>query len=142
MVRRILDRLIPASGLTDQKWEVYVIDSDEVNAFVIPGGKVFVFTGIFPVARDENGLATVLGHEIAHNIAHHQSERLSRGAVLLTVAWLAETLLGSSFGLNRLLLQFFFLQPNGRKQETEADYIGLSECLSQDIQICYFYDSF
>jgi predicted Zn-dependent protease len=70
-VHRVLERLIPNSGLTDQKWEIFVIESEEQNAFVIPGGKVFVFTGILPICRDDDGIAAVLGHEIAHNVAHH-----------------------------------------------------------------------
>jgi metalloendopeptidase OMA1, mitochondrial len=125
MVQRVLERLIPASGLTEQNWEVHVIDSDEKNAFVIPGGKVFVFTGILPIAKDEDGLATILGHEIAHNVAHHTSERLSRAFVLYAVATLLDFFIGVPGQLNQMLLQLVFFLPNGRAQETEADYIGL-----------------
>ncbi|KAL1605241.1 metalloendopeptidase [Paraconiothyrium brasiliense] len=73
-VKKVLGRLIPyatAAGLHDVNWEVHVIDSPEQNAFVAPGGKVFVFTGILPLCQDENGIAAVLGHEIAHVVAHH-----------------------------------------------------------------------
>lgn len=71
-VRRVLERLVPQSGLLkDKEWSVHVIDSEETNAFVIPGGHVFVFTGILPVCETDDGLATVLGHEIGHNVAHH-----------------------------------------------------------------------
>lgn len=67
MVQRVLDRLIPHSGLSDEtnKWEVHVIKDPQQNAFVIPGGKVFVFSGILDVCQGEDGLAAVLGHEIA-----------------------------------------------------------------------------
>jgi predicted Zn-dependent protease len=73
-VRRVLERLLPyaeGEGLKELGWEVTVIDSPEQNAFVAPGGKVFVFTGILPLCRDEDGIAAVLGHEIAHVVAHH-----------------------------------------------------------------------
>jgi Zn-dependent protease with chaperone function len=72
LVRRVLDRLVPfAQGVGDVQWEVTVIESPEENAFVVPGGKVFVFTGILDACRDEDGVAAVLGHEIAHVVAHH-----------------------------------------------------------------------
>lgn len=73
-VKKVLQRLLPfaeGEGLKDLAWEVAVIDSPEQNAFVAPGGKVFVFTGILPLCRDEDGIAAVLGHEIAHVVAHH-----------------------------------------------------------------------
>jgi hypothetical protein len=73
-VKKVLERLLPfaeGEGLRGMNWEVHVIDSPEQNAFVAPGGKVFVFTGILPLCRDEDGIAAVLGHEIAHVVAHH-----------------------------------------------------------------------
>jgi Zn-dependent protease with chaperone function len=72
LVRRVLQRLLPyAPGVEGLQWEVTVIDSPEENAFVVPGGKVFVFTGILDACRDEDSVAAVLGHEIAHVVAHH-----------------------------------------------------------------------
>jgi hypothetical protein len=85
-VKRVLDRLLPfaeGEGLKDLDWEVTVIESEEQNAFVAPGGKVFVFTGILPLCRDEDGIAAVLGHEIAHVVAHHTASVLP--TPLLTV---------------------------------------------------------
>lgn len=73
-VKQVLERLLPfaeGEGLKGMDWEVHVIDSPEQNAFVAPGGKVFVFTGILPLCQDEDGIAAVLGHEIAHVVAHH-----------------------------------------------------------------------
>lgn len=73
-IRKVLERLLPfaeGEGLKGLDWEVHVIDSEEQNAFVAPGGKVFVFTGILPLCKDEDGIAAVLGHEIAHVVAHH-----------------------------------------------------------------------
>jgi Zn-dependent protease with chaperone function len=72
LVRRVLQRLLPyAPGVEGLQWEVTVIESPEENAFVVPGGKVFVFTGILEACRDEDSVAAVLGHEIAHVVAHH-----------------------------------------------------------------------
>ncbi|KAF3924889.1 hypothetical protein ABW21_db0206448 [Orbilia brochopaga] len=125
-VRRVLARLIPNSGLPDDyDWQVTVIESDETNAFVIPGGKVFVFTGILPVCGSEDGLAAVLGHEIGHNVARHAAEQMSRGIFLVAAAWMVELLWGIPGELSQGLLQLAVDQPKSRAQESEADYIGL-----------------
>ncbi|KAB2578742.1 Peptidase M48 [Lasiodiplodia theobromae] len=125
LVQRVLDRLIPASGLHDERWEVHVIDSPEMNAFVIPGGKVFVFSGILPICRNEDGLAAVLGHEIAHNIAHHSAERMSQSIFVFAAALAIDIFLGGTGGITRMLLDLTFLKPGSRSQESEADFIGL-----------------
>ncbi|OMP85809.1 Mitochondrial metalloendopeptidase OMA1, partial [Diplodia seriata] len=125
MVQRVLDRLIPASGLDNEQWEVHVIDSPEMNAFVIPGGKVFVFSGILPICRNEDGLAAVLGHEIAHNVAHHSAERMSQSVFVLAAALAVDIFLGGTGGITRMLLDLTFLKPGSRSQESEADFIGL-----------------
>ena len=121
MVQRVLDRLIPHSGLNGEmnRWEVHVIDEDTKNAFVIPGGKVFVFSGILDVCQGEDGLAAVLGHEIAHNVAHHAAEKMSQTGVLMMGAYAVLVVLGAGdfFGLSRVLLDVGFMRPNGRKQE-------------------------
>lgn len=125
MVQRVLDRLIPASGLADENWEVHVIDDPQMNAFVIPGGKVFVFSGILPICRNEDGLAAVLGHEIAHNVAHHAAERMSQSIFVLAAALGVDIFLGGTGGITRMLLDLTFLRPGSRSQESEADFIGL-----------------
>jgi len=126
MVRRVLDRLIPHSGLLqNEEWEVHVIDDAMKNAFVIPGGKVFVFSGILDVCQDDDGLAAVLGHEIAHNVAHHAAERMSKSQLLLGVVMAAFLLIGIDPGLGNLITEFAFTRPGSRSQESEADYIGL-----------------
>ncbi|KAK3683216.1 metalloendopeptidase [Vermiconidia calcicola] len=125
MVQRVLDRLIPHSGIADEAWEIHVIDDPMKNAFVIPGGKVFVFRGILDICKGDDGLAAVLGHEIAHNVAHHAAERMSQGVVLLPlgiIAWLAA---GVDPSLLRIGTNLAFTLPGSRKQEEEADYIGL-----------------
>ncbi|KXT03717.1 hypothetical protein AC578_5144 [Pseudocercospora eumusae] len=124
-VQRVLRRLMPHSGLEGEQWEVHVIDSDEKNAFVIPGGKVFVFRGILDICQGDDGLAAVLGHEIAHNVAHHAAERMSRMSILTATAVLADALIGVDFGLVRLVNHLVFDLPGSRKEEEEADYIGL-----------------
>lgn len=125
MVRRVLDRLVPHSSLADVDWEVNVIDVPEKNAFVIPGGKVFVFSGILDICQDDDGLAAVLGHEIAHNVAHHAAERMSQAGFLTGALLLFSLFTGIDAGLGNLLMDFAFLRPGSRSQETEADYIGL-----------------
>ncbi|KAF2100365.1 spap14e8.04 protein, partial [Rhizodiscina lignyota] len=139
MVHRVLERLIPSSGLTDQRWEVHVINDPEPNAFVIPGGKVFVNTGILPICKNDDGLATVLGHEIAHNLAHHAAERLSQAGILSGVAFISWFMTGIDIGLFRLVGNYAFSLPGSRQQESEADYIGLmmmaQSCFNPDAAI-------
>ncbi|RMZ90736.1 hypothetical protein DV736_g2035, partial [Chaetothyriales sp. CBS 134916] len=142
LTARVVERLLPASGLAnsgsdgsgngsgsgsgDDEWRVHVIDEpSQMNAFVIPGGKVFVFTGILPVAQDEAGLATILGHEIAHNVAHHAAERLSSSGFVLLFAIAASLIFDVSGGLAQSLADLLLTLPNSRTQEIEADHIGL-----------------
>ena len=126
MAARVVERLLPASGLASEEWRVHVINEPgEVNAFVIPGGKVFVFTGILPIAKDETGLAAVLGHEIAHNVAHHLAERMSTSGFIALFAILASVLFDVSGGIAQQLMDLVLSLPNSRTQEREADHIGL-----------------
>ncbi|KAK4156248.1 mitochondrial metalloendopeptidase OMA1 [Chaetomidium leptoderma] len=134
-VKRVMRRLLPFSGMNqeEEEWEVFVVEDDgTANAFVLPGGKVFVFSGILRLARNDSGLATVLGHEIAHNLADHHGERLSQD-VGASIVLYSLVILGGVFGLGPLIFHFFgsrFLDvafgfPMSRMQESEADYIGL-----------------
>lgn len=132
MVERVMNRLIPASGLEHVNWEVYVINSPETkNAFVIPGGKVFVYSGILPICQTDDGLAAVLAHEISHNLAQHAAERMSSVVIIAPLRWALIYLdaTGVTGGLGQLLgsfaLDLGFARPASRKQESEADYIGL-----------------
>ncbi|KAI9815433.1 MAG: hypothetical protein M1827_002566 [Pycnora praestabilis] len=126
MVQRVLNRLIPASGLGDANWEIHVVDDkDTINAFVIPGGKVFVFSGILDICQGEDGLAAVLGHEIAHNVAHHAAERMSQLIWVIVGMYGMAFVLGTPDFLSQLLLDYGLMKPGSRKQESEADYIGL-----------------
>ena len=116
-------------------WEFKVIDKDKVvNAFCLPGGKVFVYTGILPVVKNEAGLATVLGHEIGHAIARHGAERLSLGLVAtFGEVLLAEVVDWKNRETKRLFMTAYglgatlgLILPYSRTQEFEADTIGLT----------------
>src|SRR5258708_611896 len=84
LVQSVGKRIAEVAGkdLPNAQWEFVVFDSKEANAFCLPGGKVGVYTGILPVTRDEAGLATVIGHEVAHAISHHGAERMSQATLL------------------------------------------------------------
>ena len=127
-VAKVVERLLPAThGLSaSEQWRVHVIDDPkEKNAFVIPGGKVFVFTGLLPITKDENGLAAVLGHEIAHNVAHHMAERISQSIIVGGTAIIIASLFDVSGQLSSAIANFALSLPNSRTQEMEADHIGL-----------------
>jgi predicted Zn-dependent protease len=117
-VRTIAKRIVRAAGIQPLQreinlhlagyrfdWEVNVISDRQVNAFCLPGGKIAVYTGILPVAQNDDQLATVLSHEIAHALVHHSNERVTRQ---------------ESGGVNVLLDKAF-----DRRQESEADHIGV-----------------
>ena len=117
------------------QWEYILIDNDKVkNAWCMPGGKIAVYTGILKITKNQNGLAAVMGHEIAHAVAKHSVERASRGVVLNVATQITDILSGGKLsrvnratGMNTvgLLSQIGILNPFNRKQETEADYLGL-----------------
>jgi len=113
-------------------WEVTVFQDPAPNAFALPGGKIGVHTGLLTVARNQDQLATVLGHEVAHVLAEHGNERVSTAFALQTGVDLAATISGSStpaqqqlLGLLGLGAQVGVLLPFSRAQESEADSLGL-----------------
>jgi len=116
-------------------WEYILIDNKKVkNAWCMPGGKIAVYTGILEVTKNTNGLAAVMGHEIAHAVAKHSVERASRGVLLKTGTSLLDIATGGKLskvnkatGMNTvgLLSQIGIMNPFNRKQESEADYLGL-----------------
>jgi predicted Zn-dependent protease len=133
MVQRAGQRIAAVADLPNAQWEFVLFDSPEANAWCLPGGKVGVYTGLLPVAQDESGLATVISHEVAHASAHHGAERLSQqmaaqaggnvvGALLSGKSQTTQTLAAQAYGVAS---QVGVLLPYSRKQETEADYIGL-----------------
>ena len=116
-------------------WEYILIDNKKVkNAWCMPGGKIAIYTGILDVTKNTNGLASVMGHEIAHAVAKHSVERASRGVLLQTGTSLIDIFSGGKLGqINRatgmntvgLLSQIGIMNPFSRKQESEADYLGM-----------------
>jgi predicted Zn-dependent protease len=122
-----------ASELENYQWEYNLVNDKNVNAWCMPGGKIVVYTGLLPVAQNEAALAVVVGHEVAHAIAKHGSERMSQGlvqqlgGVALSVALsskAAETqnLFMQAYGVGS---NVFGVLPHSRKQELEADRLGL-----------------
>jgi predicted Zn-dependent protease len=118
--------------VNDFAWEFNLLESDQINAWCMPGGKVAFYTGILPITKDEAGIAVVMGHEIAHAVASHARERMSNGMLL-------NGLLGgasAAMGQNPTMMQQIILQGAGagsqlgmlsfsRKHELEADEMGL-----------------
>ena len=127
------------SGIDDPTkyfdWEYILIDNDKVrNAWCMPGGKIAIYTGILDVTKNTNGLAAVMGHEIAHAVAKHSVERASRGVLLNTSTQVIDILSGGKLskvnqttGMNTvgILSQLGIMNPFNRKQESEADYLGM-----------------
>jgi metalloendopeptidase OMA1, mitochondrial len=142
-VQRVAARVIAAAkqskyaAMAQQfQWEVTVIKNDKIaNASALPGGKITVYTGLFPVAQTEAGLAAVLGHEVGHALARHGAERMSQKMVVNVVGQVAKIALGESGASPRLSQTALaalglgtnvgVLLPFSRAHESEADYIGI-----------------
>lgn len=123
-------RIAQASG-ADYDWEFTVIEDPQVNAFCLPGGKVAVYTGLIPVAKNNAGLAAVLGHEVAHAVLRHSAERMSQQTVLaagLSIATLSfsnskyKELMAAALGVGAM---YGVSLPFSRYHEAEADRVGL-----------------
>ena len=116
-------------------WEYILIDNKKIkNAWCMPGGKIAVYTGMLEITKNVNGLAAVMGHEIAHAVAKHSIERASRNVAINVVTQVTDALTGGKLSsVNRatgidtvgLLTQMGIVNPFSRKQESEADYLGL-----------------
>ena len=133
MVQRVGRRIAAVAELPGAQWEFVVFDSKQANAFRLPGGKVGIYTGILPITKDEAGLATVIGHEIAHAVARHGAERVSEGILLQTGGGLLGASLSSADPRTQVLVMTAYgigakvgrELPHSRGQESEADHIGL-----------------
>ncbi|CAI4034840.1 hypothetical protein SMKI_11G2920 [Saccharomyces mikatae IFO 1815] len=120
------DPSVDNSLLDGIKWEIHVVNDPTAspNAFVLPGGKVFVFSSILPICANDDGIATVLAHEFAHQLARHTAENLSKAPIYSLLGLVLYTVTGANV-INNLLLDGFLRMPASRQMETEADYIGL-----------------
>ena len=134
MVQRVGKRIAAVAPLAHAQWEFVVFeDPKTVNAFCLPGGKVGVYTGILRISEDEAGLATVIGHEVSHAVAHHGAERLSQGML----AQFGGEIIGQVINTNSEVTRNMIMQayglfgavgvmlPFSRLQESEADHLGL-----------------
>ena len=136
-IQGAVERFFAMKGMSGKlaryKWEFHLVDNKDANAWCMPGGKVVVYSGILPVAKNEAGLAVVLGHEIAHAVADHGNERMSQGLLAQLGGAALDTALQkkpeqtrqlwmSAFGVGA---QYGALLPFSRVQESEADHLGL-----------------
>lgn len=135
VVQRVGQRIAAVADLPNAQWEFVLFDDKQANAFCLPGGKVGVYTGILPITKDEAGLATVIGHEVAHAVARHGGERMSIGTLQQVGAQVAAAA-GSYYKLDPSMQsaigvaynfgsQVGGVLPHTRKQESEADQMGL-----------------
>lgn len=135
-VKRVGLRIAQAAPDMGFKYEIVVIESDKVNAFCLPGGKIAVYTGILPYCENEAGLATVMGHEVAHAILRHGGQRMTQGTVVNVVGVLGgellkqvgasdftQTVAQNAYGYGS---QLGILLPYSRMHEIEADLHGLT----------------
>ena len=116
-------------------WDYVLVDNDKVvNAWCMPGGKIAVYTGLLKVTKNTNALSIVMGHEIAHAVARHSVERMSHAMTINLGTTVADIFLGGAINRTRNtvgqntgldIFQLGIMNPFGRKQETEADYLGL-----------------
>lgn len=136
-ISKAVDKFMRANGMVSEansyRWEFNLIDDENVNAWALPGGKVVFYTGILPILKNNNGMAAVMGHEVAHAFAKHGQERMSTGTLLQlggTAVALgtskkdpkAQQIWNTAFGLGA---QYGIMLPFSRKHETEADKLGM-----------------
>ena len=131
IVQRVGQRIIAVSHMPKLDWEIKLIESEQKNAFALPGGKIAIYTGILTVAKNEAGLATVMSHEIAHVIARHGAQRMTQ-QILMQGAMIGAGLSMKNRTQRNLVLTalgvgvlYGFTLPFSRSHESEADQIGL-----------------
>ena len=145
MVNRVGKRVVNAvvdfykqnniqNELEGYQWDIKLVDSKEVNAWCMPGGKIVVYTGILPVAQNEAALANIIGHEISHAIFRHSNERMTQGMLAQYGSAAADALLATrSSNTTRAIFntaiglgaQYGVIMPFSRKNELEADKYGM-----------------
>jgi metalloendopeptidase OMA1, mitochondrial len=136
LVQKVGQRIAAVAGkdMPNAQWEFVVFESKEANAFCLPGGKVGVYTGILPITKTDGGLATVLGHEIGHAVAHHGASRMSQAMITEGLGQAAGSYISTTkysqyqnlfMGLYGVGSKLGVELPYSREQESEADHIGL-----------------
>ncbi|WP_372941202.1 M48 family metallopeptidase [Shewanella sp.] len=132
-VNCIAKRIVAVLPDQSLQWDVVLFESDQVNAFALPGGHIGVYTGLLKVATDQDQLATVMGHEVAHVLAQHGNEQVSRAQLTGLGLQVADAAIGASGVANKDLYMAALglganvgiILPFGRSQESEADIVGL-----------------
>lgn len=137
-IKNAAEKYLNANGyseyLKDYQWEYKLVQSDELNAWCMPGGKIVFYTGILPVAKTDAGIATIMGHEVAHALANHGQQRMSASSLQQYGAAGVQAALGGKSEATQQLAMTAFgvttelggMMPFSRKHETEADEIGLT----------------
>ncbi|MGM0634520.1 MAG: M48 family metallopeptidase [Bacteroidota bacterium] len=118
--------------LDDYKWEFNLLNDETVNAWAMPGGKVAFYSGILPIAKNQNGIAAIMGHEVAHALANHGQQRMSAGTLQQTAGVAGSLIFNEDQQQQELFMtaygigsQIGVMLPFSRKHETEADEIGI-----------------
>lgn len=131
-VQTVANRIIAAAGLAGQPWEIAVFQNDQANAFVLPGRRMGVNTGLLRIAQNDDQLAAVIGHEVAHTVARHSAERYSQTVASSLALAGAQGALGVDSRLGQAVqsfggagAQFGILLPFSRRHELEADKLGV-----------------
>ena len=131
-MRRVAPRIIQAAGQNPAAWEVQVFDSKSLNAFALPGGKIGFYTGILDLMANDDQIATVMGHEVAHVMFNHAGQRYGRAAATQAGLGVAQVALGgggqasqTALGVLGLGAQYGVILPFSRQHELEADKYGL-----------------
>jgi len=137
-IKTASERWLNANGkagyLDDYEWEYNLVESKELNAWCMPGGKIVFYTGILPVCKDDAGIAAVMGHEVAHALSNHGQQRMSAGLVQQVVGTGAQVAVGNKSPETQALImqaygvgsQVGVMLPFSRSHESEADMIGLT----------------
>lgn len=135
LLQKVGKKIAAVAGpdMPNAQWEFVVFESKEANAFCLPGGKVGIYTGILPITKDETGLATVVGHEVAHAVARHGGERITQAQAVAGVGQLAGAATANAKPITQQAVslvyglgsQLGYVLPHSRSQESEADHIGL-----------------